>query len=120
MFPGALPVSMNHLVGSRAPPEKVSRNVGVAELVGWPAEAGLCANAAAPRINPTARTCRNMFMALIAFWATRTVVRRPQNKTSQTHLSRGTLVEQALPRKIVHEHPTHRGKAREWPEWAIP
>ena len=36
--------------------------------------------------------------------------RRLQNKTSQTRLSRGTLVEQALPRKIVQEHPTEQGE----------
>ena len=42
----------------------------------------------------------------------------PQNKTSQTRLSPGTFVEQALPRKIVHKHPNNRGSGRLWPECA--
>jgi hypothetical protein len=43
----------------------------------------------------------------------------PQNKASQTRLSHGTLVEQALPRKIVHEQPIVSGGSWEWHEWAI-
>src|ERR1700693_6182083 len=43
---------------------------------------------------------------------------KPQNKTSQTRLSRGTLVEQPLPRKFVQEHPSDMGEICEWPERA--
>jgi hypothetical protein len=43
---------------------------------------------------------------------------KPQNKTSQTRLSRGTLVEQPLPRKFVQEHPSDAAPTCEWPEWA--
>ena len=42
----------------------------------------------------------------------------PKTKTPQTQLSHGTLVEQPLPRKSVHHHPTKLGRACEWPEWA--
>ena len=46
------------------------------------------------------------------------VLAKPQNKTSQTWLSHGTLVEQALPRKFAHQHPSDMGYPWEWPEWA--
>ena len=41
-----------------------------------------------------------------------------QNKTPQTHLSPGTLVEQPLPRKFVQKHTSEGEMAVEWPEWA--
>ena len=44
--------------------------------------------------------------------------RPPQNKTSQTRLSAGTLVEQPLPRKFVQEHSSDGEGTCEWHERA--
>jgi hypothetical protein len=67
ILPGARPVSMNHLVLSRVPPENVSWNVGVADP-GWSSdEPELCANVTAPRDNTTRRMRRNMCMGLVFF-----------------------------------------------------
>ncbi len=43
---------------------------------------------------------------------------KPQNKTSQTRLSPGTLVEQPLPRKFVQKHSSEETERCEWHERA--
>jgi len=58
---------MNHLVWSRVPPEKVSRNVGGADSANSGSAGTPCANAAAPANNETANMRRNLFMVWIVY-----------------------------------------------------